>query len=132
LSRSIFNWRCTCSVTLVMLVAVVLLFTMDGAQRQKSQPAHDDIAAGVTFASVIESGSLDSRAPLGLETFDQVRAVLSNDQDHDGNPDGVFDPLADFCVHFVVLMPLVGMLLLMLCASLILRSSCRRALEQPG
>jgi hypothetical protein len=110
----------------------MLMLVMAGTQKQSSQPS-TDIVSEATSNSASHSTSVGSALASGLETPDQGRGSLSNDKDHDGNPDSMVDPGVGFCVYFVVLPFLAAVHCLRLCEPLILRGlGYRLALEHPG
>jgi hypothetical protein len=126
----------------VLTGSVVLLFIADENQMQTGQSS--PYITSVVHKSIYgtsESSLSSSLLPLTASGHSQSEiAVLDNDQDHDGNYDGMADPLAAlgsaflvaFCMPFI-LGPSVGSrLLLVFCEPPILVSSdYYLALEQP-
>ena len=130
-------------VMLVLLASLsVLLFAVGEAHDSKeAKPSRQDAASEAISTGVTESGALGSTSWSVLETGGSARATLSYDQDHDGNYDGMADPLVVLCCALVValgarfglVVPLVGRLLLRLCEPPILvGSDYHLALERPG
>jgi hypothetical protein len=105
-----------------------------------AKPSRQGAASAAISVGATESGAVGSTSRSVLETVGSVRATLSHDQDHDGNYDGIADPLVVLCCalgvlwgYSVLLVPLVGRLLLRLCEPPILVGSDHHlALERPG
>jgi hypothetical protein len=129
-------------VTLGLLAGIaVFLFAMEAAHNSKApKPSQENIAGEAISTGVTETDTISfSLSSIPEETSIPVAASLSNDQDHDGNYDGIADALIGLCglvvlrVYFVLLMPLAGRIILRLCEPLILFSSdYYLALEHPG
>ena len=127
--------------TLTLLAGIaVLLFAMEEAHSGKvSKPSQGYTASEAISTDVSENDTIRVSLLSIPETSIPVTASLSDDQDHDGNYDGIADALIVLCglvvlrIYFVLLLPLVGRLVLRLCEPLILFSSdYYLALEHPG
>lgn len=125
----------------VLTGSVVLLFIADEnwMQTGQSSPYIMSVAHESTYADS-ESSLPSSLLPLAASGHSHSEiTVLDNDQDHDGNYDGMADPLAmlglssiAFYMPFVLGAPIAGRLLLASCEPPILVSSdYYLALEQP-
>lgn len=118
----------------------VLLFAV--AERGRGQPQQNFLfyTETLAFYSTARSALSDSWTPLRSETNVQSeKAVLDNDQDHEGNYDGTTNPLAALAVTFAVLsMAFVlralvgGRFLLAFCQIANLSSLWLQVLEHPG
>ena len=130
-------------VALVLLAgaAVALPLATTHAPGRKLESSQDVVKGTFLSASLTESAALDPpSAYLGTSSYVPIRATLSNDQDHDGKPDGMADPLVVLLCAFValhpclvVLVPLVdGLLLKLRKPSILVGSDYHPALERPG
>jgi hypothetical protein len=129
-------------VTLILLVGIaVLLFAMEEARNSKApKPSREDTASEAISTGVTESGAIGSSLSSIPETPIPVTASLSNDQDHDGNYDGIADPLIVLCAliiascgYVVLPIPSMGGLLLKLCdPPILVDSDYHPAIEHPG
>jgi hypothetical protein len=120
-------------------VVITLLFVMEQTHDSRTPTPSQNTASEAVPTGVSDRATIG--APwTNLETFNPIRATLSNDQDHDGKPDSMVDPLAvllcaSVALHpnFVLLAPSVGGILLKLCEQPKLVSSDHcLALERPG
>ena len=127
-------------VVLVLLTGLVTaLFLVKHAPRREPKSPWD--ATRVALSSAVTDSSSAVGALLALsETPSPVRATLSNDQDHDGKPDGLADSLMVLLCGLVVLrtcfvdgLCLVGEFLVRLCEpSMLVGFDYHPALERPG
>jgi hypothetical protein len=131
-------------VTLALvLLAAILAFTFVTQLVPTREPqSSQEATRGALSTSVTKSAAIDTTSAF-LEAHSSpvvVEAVLSNDQDHDGNYDGMADPLLVLVTSLVLLggflvlvVPLVGRPLLRLCESpALIGSDYRTTLERPG
>lgn len=129
-------------VALVLLAgaAVALLLATTHAPGRKPESSQD-VVRGTFSASLTESAALGAPSAYLGTSYVPIRATLSNDQDHDGKPDGMADTLVVLLLCavvalrtcFVVLVLLLDRLLLRLCEpSILLGSDHYPALERPG
>ncbi len=128
--------------TFILLLAgiAVLLFAIGEAHNGKApKPSQENAATEAISTDVTESGAIGSWLSSITEIPLPESASLGNDQDHDGDYDGIVDALTVLCgfvvlrVRVVLLEPLVGRLLLRFCQPPILFSfDYYLALERPG
>lgn len=128
-------------VLLVVLTSAVTLLLVTKQAPKRKPESSQEVVWGPSSTTVTQSTVIGASLA-GLETCSSpgVEAALSNDQDHDGKPDGMADPLAMLLCAFVALLPyvvlalyLVGELLLRFCeSSILVGSDYYPALERPG
>jgi hypothetical protein len=132
----------TLSVAFLVLVGLFVLL-LTAAQRSWEQPQQSPLYTDtqvLTFYGTSSSALPSFLASLRSGANERSeKAVLDNDQDHDGNYDGINDPLVALGLVLVVLsMGFVvhalasGRLLLVFCEQPKLSSIWSQALQRPG
>lgn len=129
-------------ITFIILEGVgVLLFAVnDGGWEQPQQTSLYQGAEAPSFYNTSESALTSFLASLAVENNSRSDIDLANnDQDHDGNYDGIADPLAGLAIGSAVLVIVLGLvalvgvkLLLNLCEPPTLSSIWPQILERPG
>lgn len=130
------------SVVVLVVIGGIFLFAIGQAHSQTLEASQAPIASKTMYvAGSNASGLVTPSVLLGsIGSLGSDEAVLDNDMDHDGNPDGMVDPLVVLAAmvtvvgyYFALLVPLVGRLLPAPCGPLLLVSSeCYLPLARPG